>query len=117
MQAQVLSVVRGERSWRDLRRLGLDISRRGSTWHFGASPDRPLRVSASDLQEGLTRALRNENAGREWAGFVLAASSLIDLEALESEEEGENILNCLWDLSIGDTQSTREVLSRKGIVG
>lgn len=63
-----------------------------------------------DLIEGMCTLLPDQATITEWAQFILAASDLINLEALDDE----SILECLWDLSIGRTNRVADLLRAQG---
>jgi hypothetical protein len=99
-QRILLEVVRGHKPWPVLQRHGFKVSYYDGGREFGAEPDPPLQASLSEVSEGLLRLLSNPHELREWASFVLVASSLIDLE----ETEGHDLLlEALWDAGFRET--------------
>ena len=52
-----------------------------------------------DIAQGLLAYRQRPDQLRDWAGFVLGASELIDLEPLDEWPKGDQLLNGLWDAS------------------
>ena len=62
------------------------------------TPLRPTVVPMPiDIANGLLVYKGSPEQLRQWAGFVLGASEIIDLEPLESWPEGDEILSALRD--------------------
>jgi hypothetical protein len=73
----------------------------GWVWSFPQTSDVPLAGTLVDVMEGIENLSNRPGALREWASFLIAASSLISLEELAKLENGEDLLEALWDLSEG----------------
>lgn len=95
----LLQVVRGQRPWTDLRKIGIDISVKGNRCTFH-SP-RPIAATADvhDLAKGFIAHRNNALALREWAFVVEAADMDLDVE---NHPAGETVLHALWDASFGN---------------
>jgi hypothetical protein len=110
-QRILLEVVRGHKPWSILPQHGFRVSYYDGRWEFGVNSESPLRVSRSDISEGLLGLLARPNHLRDWASFILSGSSLVDLEDVE---DYDLLLEALWDASFGEQvkQSARDLESR-----
>lgn len=55
-----------------------------------------------DVALGIIRLYPKSDELQEWASFLLAASPLITFEEFELSQDGEFLLNILWDLSFNE---------------
>jgi hypothetical protein len=94
-------VVRGERPWTDLRKLGIDIQVEGNRCLY--DNPRHIHIDAAadvhDLAGGFLAYHHDPRRLREWA-FVLEASD-VDLD-VETHPAGEILLSALWRASFGE---------------
>lgn len=100
--ALLLEVVQGKKHWRELPTHGVDVRFYAGKWKFPPSIGEPLRPSLQDLVQGMRASLHDPAALAEWAQFILAASDFIELESLG--DRGEQLQECLWDLSRGQVE-------------
>ena len=98
-------VVRGERPWKDLATVGVEVRRSDNAWHFGPWPHDPLPITNEDLAAGFDRHLSRPDHGREWAEFLIAATDLYEV----SDDAG---LEALWDLSRGNAVAATDFARR-----
>jgi hypothetical protein len=111
----LLEVVRGHKPWTVLQRHGLNVSYYDGSWEFGVESDPPLLVSPSDISEGLLGLSSRPREQREWASFILAASSLLDLEYVQA---CDLLLEALWEATFGEpVQQSAYDLARSLIRG
>lgn len=110
-QRVLLEVVRGQKPWSTLQQYGFKVSYYEGRWEFGLNSVPPLRVSVSDISEGLLGLLAKPDDLRQWASFILSAASLVDLEDMEDHDL---LLEALWDASFGNQvkEPARELASR-----
>jgi hypothetical protein len=103
----VLKVVRGERPLSDLKTAGvslqfrkIDEESRSREIIVSPSGDSAFTIApaVADLAKGLLFYKGRPKELRDWGSFVLGAD-LLDLEPLESEPQGDLILNGVWDAS------------------
>ncbi len=105
----LLKVVQGKLHWRELRKYGVDVQHYADRWTFGPTHCEPLHATSDDLIQGVRMLLGEPVAISEWARFILAAASIIELDTVESDERGNQLIECLWDLSRGDMQKAKEL--------
>jgi hypothetical protein len=106
---QIIQVIRGEAHWSSLQQLGFRILREADRWIMPPAPEEVAVPETSDLAAGILRFEFQADELREWASFVLAASSLINLERIDKTNVGQKLLEALWDLSFGK-HATKEVI-------
>jgi len=97
---QLLSVVHGELRWTELP-IGLVEKRGGQEWFFPATDFSPIVLDAKDITQGIKALAMHTEELRAWAAFILAASSLLSFEKFDESEEGEVLLETLWDIAFG----------------
>jgi hypothetical protein len=103
----VLAFVRGERGWQDLALAGVSVSFMDDGCDCEGAGTVVVRPSVADIATGFTTHMSSREVDlRRWASVILAASTIIDLEALEQDQDGEQILSALWDASAGLTLDT-----------
>lgn len=110
----LLTFVRGERSWgeADVPGINVDFQR----WSLNEAPlaeANPVHATLADVAQGFQEHLGEPEELRRWAFVVLNASNSIELdEAFESTEEGEILLDALWDTAFGRpiSPATRQAL-------
>ena len=100
-ESTVMKVLRGELTWSSLNGDGVEIERKGDRWLFPPVVIEPLKPTHEDIAAGIGAYLGKPEQLKEWASFLLAASSLVDLEELDNAW-GNELLEVLWDLSFGD---------------
>jgi hypothetical protein len=73
----------------------------GSERRISLNVRSPITVAPMpiDIASGLLVYKESPEQLRQWAGFVLGASEIIDLQPLENWPEGDEILSALWDAS------------------
>lgn len=110
----VHQVVRGERPWSDLTRIGVEIRSDGHSYEVRYSGDMFVVPEIADLARGFRSYEGRTQDLRAWASILLAGSAFLDLGALESREAGDVLIEGLWDASEeGDvTDRTRKVIQR-----
>ncbi len=120
----ILKIIRGERPLVDLKAAGVSLrvrklGQRNQEIEVNPHYDVSLVVlpSAVDLAKGLLSYQGRPNDLKDWGSFVLGAD-LIQLEALESDPDGDVILNAVWDagfegrLSDEGTQAARRLAAQ-----
>lgn len=105
------SILRGESGWRALERYGVtaQLDRMPATY----SESQPLPVvivTVDDLRRGYSAHLGNPRALREWAQ-IMEMCGCYDFEPVESDPDGEEVLDALWALAFGEQPAT-DVLAR-----
>jgi hypothetical protein len=98
-----MAVIRGERDLTSLAEAGICF-----TMLWGSSGERRIVAKASrpftvapdpgDLVAGLLANQQDPRRLSDWASFILAAD-VVDLAAVDSAPEGDELLNALWDAS------------------
>lgn len=96
---EVMRVVRGEAPWSDLHSFG--VVRDGREWRFPSFAS-PVRVSLEDLDVGFRSYSTRPGERREWAQFILAASSLVEFDSDREPDRGAVMLSALWDVAFGE---------------
>lgn len=101
----VLSVIRGDQPLSSLRDAGVSLryhqaDPEAKTRQIVVKQRNPLSVqpTATDLARGLLQYKMCPRELRNWGTFILAAD-LVDLEPLESDPHGDEILNGIWEAS------------------
>ncbi|HZS15952.1 MAG TPA: hypothetical protein VFC09_15265 [Candidatus Dormibacteraeota bacterium] len=96
-----LEIIRGDRPLSDVSRLGVTVSRTPLFFEIDA-PRRADTVlpTVDDVATGFLAHMSDGDELREWAAVVIGAR-FIDLIALESDPDGEPIIEGLWDVSSG----------------
>ena len=104
IQQKLLRIVRGQDEWSSVRSIGLSLRKdpSGWMWTFPETSVASTSVRIDDVLEGAKTLRLNPEAIREWASFMLAASSLITFEEFEESPKGEALLDELWSLSFGE---------------
>ena len=101
---KIFQIVRGQAHWSILRTFGIEqrqeIDR--CTWHIPFLIAKPIMPKVSDVATGILKLSVKPNELREWASFLLAASSLVTFDELEKSRYGESLINVLWDISSGN---------------
>jgi len=98
---QIIRVVRGQTHWSSLQHLGFNIRREPDRWIMPSVLKELVVPRISDVAAGILSLRSKPDELREWASFVLAASSLISLEKINETNLGKKVLEALWDLSFG----------------
>jgi hypothetical protein len=100
----ILQVVRGERHWTDLRKLGIAIELEGPSCTWSDPHGLTVHPGVEDIAQGFLAHRGDPRALREWA-FVLEAAGSVDLDQVERHPAGESVLEALWGASFGETVS------------
>lgn len=99
----LLTFVRGERSWGEAQVPGISVD--FQRWSLNEAPPAeatPVHATLADVAQGFQEHLGEPEELRRWAFVVLNASNSIELdEAFESTEEGETLLEAMWDAAFG----------------
>jgi hypothetical protein len=93
---QLRSVIRGERSWLDLREIGICVTMDADRCQIDNPRHLSTCASLEDLAAGVKTLAGSPESLQRWAWFVLAASSLFEVEG---DSRGEPLLAALWDLA------------------
>jgi hypothetical protein len=88
----ILNVVRGIESWKVLKEMG--VQRNGNTWTLEPYAD-PVLITANDLIMRFKKYSQINLALREWATFLLVASTLISFDALEEDPRADELPGAL----------------------
>ena len=96
---EIMRVVRGQAHWSSLQHLGFNIRREPNRWIMPPVLKDLVMPKISDVATGILSLQFKPDELVEWASFVLAASSLINLETIGETPVGKKILEALWDLS------------------
>jgi hypothetical protein len=103
--ALVKAFVRGQRHWRDLSSLGVDVHVTREAFRIDIAADvEAFPVALKDLATGFAAHEGDREELREWAGVVLGGD-VVDLEPLHDTPEGVELLEALSDASAGDRLS------------
>jgi hypothetical protein len=115
----ILAVVRGEADLSALNHIGIEITidETGGERRVILKGTSPTRISPEpvDLAKGLLAHGRNPERLRDWATFVLTASDLIDLQAMDKWPEGDELLSALWDASFAGKLTETELRITKAL--
>jgi hypothetical protein len=119
----ILEVVRGERPLADLKAAGVSLrfrklDRRSREINLKPHYDASLVVSptAVDLAKGLLSYQGRPKDLKNWGSFVLGAD-FIELEPLESDPDGDVILNAVWDAGFEGRLSHDGAQAARRLVG
>jgi hypothetical protein len=96
-----LEIIRGDRPLSDVARLGVTVS--VTPLYFELDAPRGVEAvlpSIDDVASGFLAHLADRDELREWAAVILGAE-FIDLIALESDPDGEQIIEGMWEASSG----------------
>lgn len=111
------SLLRGEAEWSDLRTLGVSVEFRDGRLRLEEPPDAPVyEARVEDIARGLL-AHWVRSTLQEWARVVLATGT-IEIACLEDTEEGELLLEALWECAEGSQptdlalETARKVVER-----
>lgn len=111
----VRDVVRGERPWMDLRRVGMrmqvSLNNYGwYTWTDEIADEPDVTVALADVAMGLLRKWDDSEERRAWA-FVLTVGTFWTFPEEADEATKDSLFDALSDISFGDEplQSTREL--------
>jgi hypothetical protein len=96
---QLLWISRGESQWTTLSDCGINVRRGDNCWEFSPTIIEPIVLSLQDVALGINSLQHRLEDRREWASFMLAASSLFSFEAFDDSDEGDKLLEVLWDFS------------------
>ena len=115
-----LEIIRGDRPLSDVSRLGITVSVTPLFFELDA-PRRPDAVlpTIDDVATGFLSHMSQRDELREWASVILGAE-FIDLIALESDPDGEAIIEGMWEVSSGGPvapsvmRAIAGVLNRRG---
>jgi hypothetical protein len=97
----ILGVVRGDLSLNVLSQIGIDIRVKEGFYELESGEfDISVRPTSSDVAKGILKySSRSNNELRKWAFFILGECGAIDLSAIESDPNGEVLIDALWDCS------------------
>jgi hypothetical protein len=115
-----LEIIRGERPLSDVSRLGVTMSVTPGFFELDSPRGvEPVMPSIDDVASGFLAHLTHPGTLREWAAVILGAE-FIDLIALESDPDGEAMIEGMWEASAGEPitptvmRAIASVLSRHG---
>jgi hypothetical protein len=95
----ILAIVRGEMPLSVLPELGIELTCREGNFELRSGPSNVIvKPSISDIARGLLAHQFSQSDLRAWAFFVLGESD-IDLERIESDPQGEVLIEALWEAS------------------
>lgn len=115
----LLAFVRGERTWHESGVTGISVD--FDHWSLHEEPvgtSTPIRVTVADVAQGFQGFMGEPEELRRWAFVILNASNCIELDdAFESSEDGENLLEALWDAAFGRPigPAARRTIQNSGI--
>jgi hypothetical protein len=111
----IRAIVRGERDWADLSELGIAILPIEGGFEILNNDQVRGTASTSDVATGMVRLSTEPSRLHDWASILLAGSSFVDLD-LESDADGDALLQTLWDLSFGKPFTTQALALASRIV-
>jgi hypothetical protein len=95
----ILAIIRGEMPLSVLPELGIEITCHEGNFKLRSSPSSVIvKPSISDIARGILAHQLNRSDLRAWAFFVLGEAD-IDLEKIESDPQGEMLVEALWEAS------------------
>lgn len=98
----ILDFIRGDLLWTKLSAVGIDINFIDDDNCEIIGKNRIVVVpEVEDIIIGILKLYKMTNAIQKWATIILGSSNIIDLKKIESDINGDEILNILWDLSGG----------------
>jgi hypothetical protein len=106
---KILEFITGDLLWDELTEAGIEI-KVIDDYHCEISNKNSTIVKPGlrDIITGILKLCRIPNAIRRWAAIILG-STIIDLEKINNNENGDEILNILWDLSEGTDISKQQI--------
>jgi hypothetical protein len=112
----ILGVLRGDLSLSMLTQIGIDIRVKDGFYKLqSGNLNISVRPTLSDVATGILKySSRSNDELRKWAFFILGECGAIDLSAIESDPDGEVLIDALWDCSFrGVLDSETVALARK----
>jgi hypothetical protein len=112
-----LEIIRGDRPLSDVAQLGVTMS--VTPLYFELDSPRGVDAvmpSIDDVASGFLAHLANPGSLREWAAVILGAQ-FIDLIALESDPDGEAIIEGMWEVSSGGAVAPSVLRSIAAVLG
>lgn len=98
--ALILAAIRGEIPISALADIGINVVREeGSCKLESEMVPTVVTPTVLDIASGLLKYKSSAPELRLWSFFVLAESGSVDLAKVESDPEGELLINALWDAS------------------
>jgi hypothetical protein len=92
-------LVTGEIDWTELDLEGVEIKFDENNYCIVKSKSKTIiRPTIDEINIGIERLEQDKKSLGEWASVVLC-SDLFDLEELNNNQEGEKLLELLWDIS------------------
>ena len=117
---KVIGVIRGELPLRELREIGIEIDSEDESLELHSGKlNLEVAPTVLDIALGLVRYGSNvldRDDLRKWSFFLLAESGVIDLGKVESDPDGELLLNALWDASFEEVVASQAVETAKKII-
>jgi hypothetical protein len=111
----ILRVVRGERPWTDLGKLGIDVRIEGDRCTIRNPRGIEATADIQDLASGLLAHQGDPRALRSWAFVVEAGSPFLDLD-VEGDPAGEILLDALWKAGFGEPIPKQAVQTAERLV-
>lgn len=115
----LLAFVRGERRWHEIGVPGMSVDfDRWSLYEAPVGASTPTRVTLADVAQGFQGHLGEPEELRRWAFVILNASNSIELDdAFETTDDGEILLEALWDAAFGRpiNPAARRTIQNSGI--
>lgn len=112
----ILGVLRGDLSLSMLTQIGIDIRVKDGFYKLqSGNLNISVRPTLSDVATGILKySSRSNDELRKWAFFILGECGAIDLSAVESNPDGEVLIDALWDCSFqGVLDSETVALAKK----
>lgn len=96
-----LEIIRGDRPLSEVSRLGVTMTANPLFFELNARRRADaLLPTTDDVASGFLSHMSDSDELREWAAVILGAD-FIDLIALESDPEGESMIEGMWEVSSG----------------
>lgn len=112
----ILQVVRGEKPWTDLARLGITIVFEGSATRVDNPRGMVAVAQPVDIAQGLLEYRDRPDDLRAWARVILAGVPFLDL-ALDDQPVGDILLDALWDATFGRQLADEAIRTAEQLVG
>ncbi len=93
-------VIRGKLPLTALSEGGIQVKFFGNICQVETETPLVYHPSSSELKAGLKYYESHPEELKKWAGFILSASPILDLDKIESNEADEQLIEMLWSASL-----------------
>lgn len=114
----ILGVIRGDLSLNVLSQIGIEITVKNGYYKLKSGEfDVSVSPALSDIAMGILKyESRNRDERRKWAFFILGECGAIDLSEIEADDDGQLLIDALWDCSFHGVLGSEMVALAKKLV-